>query len=410
VTLKQFLPALLLAAAPWGVGAEGTPPPQNFVPLWVHHGEALSEEQLQPMIEAATRREAQPDHVVVLVHGLGNNRETSTATFEQIGARLQSAYQKNQRKALVLGLQWDSDVPMGLFTAESNYLDMVARARQVGHVPTRQLLLRLQQTYPKAHFDIYGHSLGCEVTAAALVPELVYGDEIPKSTAFEPARDILASTTVLAGSDLDYDLWFKSKLVTRDQQRRSKFLWLTMSPYVGERDETLQMRQMVRGVAAGSAFPRMTEQQYDTVFGHQAVAFDNQDIPTDHSMLNYYNDTRLSRVVPMAAHVADPRTPKPKEFQELDQMAAMPNQLQALQPFLDSPNLTTQLYAIWRLEHLYCGGCTHLSDGTLEQLARRLRNQPNTVRPERKNSACKFLQQGCWPTENQLMKAGAPNW
>ena len=71
--------------------------------------------------------------------------------------------------------------------AEDAYLRMVTRARNVGHQAGRQLLLRVQKQYPKAHLSILGHSLGCEVAAACLLP----GPALSLRPATPPFRRLL---------------------------------------------------------------------------------------------------------------------------------------------------------------------------------------------------------------------------
>lgn len=406
--VKNLACFFLLSALPLSTSAQ----PAGFVPAWLNDGSPVSDADLDAIVKNVGAQQANPDHIVFLVHGLGNSREASTSQFNALAPLLAKQYQQANKKVVIVGLQWNSDVPLGLFTAEANYLDMLARARKVGHWPARQLMLKLQKQYPKANFDIYAHSLGCEVTAATIVPEITYTDDIPKSEAFQPAQDIHSSMITMAGSDLDFDVWSKSHVTARADAPRAKELWMTMSPYLGEKeqDETLKMRAMVRGVAAGSAFPKMTEQQYDNFLGNQRLVVDNQNIPADHAFLKYYDEARLARVVPLAVHVGDPKFPKPKEFAELDVVKALPDQVSALTPYLDSPNLTTVMYTLWRLEKIDCGGSKHLADGTIEEMARRMKNKPATVRSGRKDSPCKTMSSGYFPTEDQLTRAGAPNW
>jgi len=388
-------------------GASAQTQGDAFVSCWLNQGELLDEQQLADL----AGRVQQPARLAVLVHGLGNSREASAECYNELAPRLRAEYAKQKLDCCVVGLQWDSDVDLGVFNAADNYLAMVERARKVGHGPARQLLLRLQQQYPNTQIDVYAHSLGCEVTGAMLAPEAVYADDVPKSQAFEPERDLFFNLTLMAGCDLDFDAWAKSGVQARSKQRRTRFLWLTMSPYVvGGRDKVLQLRQTVRGMATGSAFPRMTTQQYDTLFAEQAIAVDNEDIPEDHAWVNYFNPPRLARAVPLAIYLADPKQPKPEEFRELDRLAAAPQQSEAIKPFLDSPHLNTSMYALWRLERLLCGGSQHMADGTLEDLARLLRNQPAKIRSMRPDCPCHSVQRGLWPTPAQMTRAGAPDW
>lgn len=398
----------LLSVMPLTASAQGT----GFVPAWLNDGSPISDSDLDAIIKNVAAQQANPDHIALMIHGLGNSRDASTSQFNALGPLLAQQYTAANKKVVVVGVQWDSDVNLGLFDAEANYLSMVARARKVGHWPARQVLIGLQQAYPKANFDIYAHSLGCEVTAAIMVPQAEYSDDIPKSEAFEPTQQLHANMITMAGSDLNYDVWSKSHVNARQDQPLVKKLWMTMSPYMGDhdQDQVLQMRALVRGVAAGSAFPVMTDQQYDILLGGDRLVVDNQDIPTDHAFLKYYDTARLARVVPTAVHVADPSFPEPKEFDDLNLVRRMPDQVAALQPYLDSPHLTTVMYTLWRMEKMLCGSSTHLGDGTIETIARLLKNQPSKVRSQRKDSPCKDLSNGYFPTEKMLIRAGAPNW
>ena len=398
----------LLSVLPLSASAQ----PTGFVPAWLNDGSPISDSDLDAIVKNVAAQQANPDHIALMIHGLGNSRDASTSQFNALGPLLAQQYTAANKKVGVVGVQWDSDVDLGLLDGEANYLSMVGRARKTGHWPARQVLMRLQQAFPKANYDIYAHSLGCEVTAATMAPQAVYSDDIVKSEAFQPTQNLHVSMITMAGSDLNYDVWSKSRLNARQTQPLVKKMWMTMSPYMGEhdQDQVLQLRAMVRGVAAGSAFPVMTDEQYDTFLGLDRLVIDNQDIPTDHAFLKYYNEARLSRVVPLAVHVADPTFPEPKEFDDLNMARRMPDQVAALQPYLDSPHLTTVMYTLWRFEKMLCGSSTHLGDGTIENIARLLKNQPSLVRVQRKDSPCKTLSNGYFPTENQLIRAGAPNW
>ena len=398
----------LLSVLPLSASAQ----PTGFVPAWLNDGSPISDSDLNTIVQSVGAQQANPDHIAIMIHGLGNTRDDSTSQFNALGPLLTAQYTAANKKVVVVGVQWDSGADMNLFNAEDVYLSMVGRARKTGHWPTRQVLLRLQQAYPKASFDIYAHSLGCEVTAACMVPQIEYTDDIAKSQAFEPTQNLHVNMITLAGSDLNYNVWSQSHVDALQKQPLVKKLWMTMSPYVGEddQDQVLQLRAMVRGVAGGSAFPSMTKEQYKVLLGGNRLVIDNQDIPTDHAFLKYYNEARLTRVVPLAVHVADPSFPEPKEFDDLNMARKMPDQVAALQPYLDSPHLTTVMYTLWRMEQMLCGNNNHLGDGTIEKMARLLKNQPSLVRVERKSSPCKDLSNGYFPAENQLIRAGAPNW
>ncbi len=398
VALLLLLPALAQDAA---------------VPIWLGDGSLLSPADLEAALGRVLKNQPGPQHIVVLVHGYHTTREESAQQFQEIGRRFQSQYAACNENALVIGLQWESAIAgAGVpWEAEEAYLSMVGRARKVGHNAARQVLMRLAKQFPKADMSLYGHSLGCEVSAACLLPEINYGDDLEKSSAYLPQQDLSCLLISLVGSDLDYDVWYKSGLVFRDKKPRARMIYMTISPYLGDRDKTLQVRQMSRGVAGGSAFPRMTVQQCDKVYKNRAIMFDNRGIPTNHSYTNYYGDERVSRLVSVARYLANPKkAPEPVELAEADKILKLPNTLEAIVPYLDSELISSQLYALWRVEQINCHGSIHMCDQTLGKLAGMLRNTPAKIKKERPHSACKTVQKGIWPTEKTMTRAGAPNW
>lgn len=384
----------------------------SFVGVWLDQGQAISEAQVESVLSEVSRREARPDHIAVVVHGYDTPREVSSEEFQGVGERLLAEYRACGQKVVVVGLQWESAVPGSKlpWKAEEAYLDMVARARQVGHGPARQVLLALQERFPQTSLSYFGHSLGCEVGAACVFPEMEYPDEVPKSPVFEEKKDLTIDLLALLGSDLDYDCWFKGEVRFRTLKPRVRLFWMTMSGYFGDRDKTLQIRQMSRGFAGGAAFPRMTEDQYDNLFNNRAVVFDHENIPRGHELVRYLDGARLHRMVPAAVFCADTTRPEPDELRQLDAILALPRTVEALQPWLDSDNLSSQIYALWRLEVMLCGGSMHFSDETLENVTRLLRNSPRRVWGEREESPCQGIRRGYWPTEAQMTRAGAPSW
>jgi len=407
-----LIPLLLVLWCLPGLAQDPPVEPSAFVPIWTPDGSLLSQSQLDEAFKLMNKQQSKPTHILVLMHGYHTMREDSTAQFQQVAQRAQAEFAQRQERVLVVGIQWESALPgAGVpWDAEDVYFEALGRARNLGHQAARQVLLALQQKFPKAHYSIWGHSLGCEVAAACLMPEIQYGDDATKSSAFQPKQDIHIDMLALCGSDLDYDVWYKGHVSLRQRKPRMRLAWMTISPYLGERDKTLQLRNVSRGRAGGSGLPRMTQEQCDVVYKNRAIVFDNRNIPTDHALLEYYSDARVQRLVSTAEYLANPKSPKPIELQEADKVLAAPNSVEALAPWLDSPNLSTQVYALWRLDHLLCGSCVHLSDETLDKMGQLLRNRPAMVRKERPSSPCKILSRQLWPTETQMTRAGAPAW
>ena len=206
-------------------------------------------------------------------------------------------------------------------------------------------------------------------------------------------------------------------------------------------------------MAGGSAFPHMTEQQYDSIFSRRAVFFDQRDIPQGHEFVRYFSEARLGRILAAAVWIGDhpaegalaaagptlsvpvvrpeaargfvgplpesepaqvgPKlveVPEPADLSDLDKVLAAPNRIEELLPWLEAPNSSAQLYALWRLERILCGGSKHFADETLDKITRLLRSKPRLVWTERETSPCESVRRGYWPSEALMTKAGAPAW
>jgi hypothetical protein len=386
---------------------------QPYVTAWLGEGGLLPEAAVATTLQEIQKLEAQPEHIVVLVHGYNVVREDGAAQFQEVADRLYQQARPFQHSLVVLGLQWDSAAPgaQSPWSAEEAYLEKVTRARQVGHLAARQLLLRVQQQFPRSYITVMAHSLGCEVSVGALFPEINYADDLPKADSYQPGQELFLNMLCLTGSDLDYDVWYKGGITFRAQNPRTRLLWMTISPYIGGgRDRTLQIRQMTRGMAGGAAFPRMTEQQYDFLFKYRAIFFDQKNIPEGHEFVEYLSSERTARMLSAAVYITDPNAPRPAEIDDIYKVLALPHRVEELLPWLEHPNVSGQLYALWRLEALLCDGSKHLADQTLEQVTRLLRNTPRKVWGERHSSPCQSVRRGYWPTEALMNKAGAPAW
>jgi len=394
----------------WGCLSSVRAEPRPYVAAWLGDGSTLADSDLSQVMREVGLQNPQPQHIVVLVHGYNVPREDGSQQFQEISHRLYA----EDPQAVVVGLQWDSAAPGAQtpWNAEDAYLEKVVRARQVGHQAARQVLLELQRRYPRSYLTLLAHSLGCEVSVGALFPEIAYQDDLPKVRAsYQPERELFLNLLCLTGSDLDYDCWYKGGIVFRAQNPRARLLWMTVSPYIrGARDRTLQIRQMTRGLAGGTVFPRMTQQQIDFLFRYRMVFFDQKDIPEGHEFVNYLSQDRLQRVLATARYMADPEAERPAEMDDLVKILALPDKIEEFLPWLDHSNVSAQLYALWRLEWLICGGSQHFADETLDTVTRLLRNTPRKVWGEREHSQCQSIRRGYWPSEALMTKAGAPAW
>ena len=285
------------------------------------------------------------------------------------------------------------------------YRETVPLARSVGRGPTRELLLELQKEYPKAHLSVFAHSMGCEVAAAALLPEIVYHEYVPFVDPFRPDHAVQLDMIVLAGSDLDYDFWYKSGISARALENRTRLTWLTVADYLTKGDKVLNTRKRIRGRAGGSSFPRMTLEQLDQTVGERRIFIDQRSIPRGHQFLDYYETKRLDRILSTLRYLTAARAPEPEEIEVLDEILAAPNRPGALLPYLDEPGYTAKFYALWRIERLNCGDARHMTDLTLDDIVELLRSDPQKVEEMRSSTECVTVQKAHFPTEKTLTEA-----
>ncbi len=381
----------------------------NFVPVWLNQGAILTPQFLKAQAQDIAKTNKSPQHIVVLIHGYHVLREESTQEFNEVGARVSKAFGEQGMKPVVVGLQWESAIPGSEvpWEAEDAYYKMIDRSRKIGHYSARQVLLNLQKSFPKAHIHVMGHSMGCELAAAALFPTMNYQDDVPKSTVFEPKQELRTDLVTFAGSDLDANVWLKTNV---EFKKQFNLLWLTVTNYTGKRDRTLQFRKVSRGLAGGSAYPVMSDNQYKALYTRRALMLDWEGIPEDHELIKYYNDARLDRLARAVKSINNPKASNSPEIDELDKVMKTKPVVKDLQPFLDSKSLGSVGCALWRIENLMCGSAAHLHDNTIEDVTRMLRVTPQAIWETQRDTKCKTIKQEIWPTEAMMTRAGAPSW
>ncbi|MCA9777530.1 MAG: alpha/beta hydrolase [Candidatus Eremiobacteraeota bacterium] len=383
--------------------------PQNFASLWVDETAVVTPEAVNETVAALKKQQAQPQHVIVMIHGFDVDRNYSTTQFDALAERLGKQFAPTDKVAYA-GVQWDSANDKSVFQMDKVYWEKISVARSTGRGPTRDLLAAIRKEFPNTHISILAHSMGCEVLAAAIVPEIKYDDQVPFVETAHPDKKLPLLMAVMCGSDLDFDIWAKSHVAPDSKEKRSKMTWSTVVPYDGRKDKVLSVRGGVRGRAAGTSFPKMTLEQLDDVVSTRHMMLDNKDIPEDHAFEKYYNEARLARIVPVMKYLSNPKTEKPEEIAELDKVLAAPGSYEALQPFLDSGRYGPLFYALWRLERVNCKDARHLCDGTLEKVGRMLKDQPKMVWKEQGTTECVSVKSEQFPTEKMMTRAGAPPW
>lgn len=384
--------------------------PKEYSQLWVDKTCVVTPEAVAATVAGVKKQNAKPEHIIVFIHGFDVSRDSSTAEFDALALRLRKHLEPTRASVAYAGVQWESASDQSIFELANVYWEKISVARSTGRGPTRELLFALAKAFPKSRITLMAHSMGCEVAAAAIIPEVDYADQVPFVPTCQPETDVKLQMAVLCGSDVDYDMWAKSHAVARNQNERCKLMWHTVAPYLGKGDNVLDTRAKMRGKAAGSAFPKMTLEQLDLTLAHRRAIFDGEDIPTDHKFSKYYNDARLARIVPVMLYIDNAKLPKPPEIAEIDDILNAPDDLPSLLPYLDNGHYGTLYYTLWRLERMNCGDARHLTDGTLEEIGRMLKGKPQQIWRKAPTSECKTVKEGQFPSEKMMTKAGAPPW
>jgi hypothetical protein len=386
----------------------------SFVPLRFGRDTSATPEARQAALAELARREPKPQHLVVLIHGWDDPVYQSTKEYSQIADDAQAYFQRRRERAVVLGIQWDSDagalrdwlpkaVAFRLLNAvglkkklDDPYLQKVELARSVGRRGLRQTLFDLEDRFPHARVHLWIHSLGAEAAMHALAPTLTSGDPNNPFETYCPERTPRVDVLALAGADLDRDLLDRNSGWTQAQLPR--LLWLTMPPFGVGRDRTLILRKLVRETPAiGDEGPRLAEAQFDALMSQRRLVFDAQAVPRDHQFLGYYNPDRLEGLVD-AAIALRPQGPRRSALlADLDRVLAAPNTVAALKPFLENADNCTKLYALWRMERLVCGDSAHLQYGYSIRVASMAIKHPGELDKERQRTPCKLVREGYWP-------------
>ncbi|HTE17520.1 MAG TPA: alpha/beta hydrolase, partial [Armatimonadota bacterium] len=221
---KRVLPLLLVAACATALAAGAEEEPAGaFVSMRVaRSGDIPAEQRAQAVAELA-RQQADPQHVVVLVHGWDTPYYQSTRQFGRVAPQVRAEFDRLNERAAVLGIQWDSNVGprrtwipaafghyffslLGLRKViRDPYTSRIPVARTLGRTGLRQILFDVRDRFPEARIHVFAHSMGAEATAHAINPEftpLSAGDDTP---VYRPERPLKLDVVALAGADLDFD-------------------------------------------------------------------------------------------------------------------------------------------------------------------------------------------------------------
>lgn len=431
--LLQIL-VLLLLVSPRIASAEPAPAPTlpnvsqpsadaPYTGVWVDDSATLNDETLDQMVAGVTQQQADPQHIVIFIHGLATPRAVSAKQYQVLSKNAMAQFDKYGQRAAVVGLQWNSDMgppklwlkkvieaTLGL-SNDNPYLRKVALARNVGATAGRQMFIKLHEKFPHAAIDVMAHSLGCDVTRNIFAYEIKEGSAkrvpgAPEPTApFAPTIPIDFNLVAFAGADVDYDLLYKSD--TPIQARGvARLFWLTTGGVRNpdDQDLVLTLRGFARGRALGNSIPHLHRGQIDMLCKTRRIVFDGSDIPENHAFLHYYDDKRLTRIIDASVALTDPGH-HCKLLDTLQAVIDAPADPKVLVKFFDERQLAVTYYALWRLEIMLCGQPKHLQDGYLERIALLLHDDPKAIERERWIGPCLVVRQGYWPDSRTMYEA-----
>lgn len=386
---------------------EGSKISQGWVRFMIDRTATVPFETIQQAIKELLPSEEAPDLFVIMLHGYDMGAAESRRMYDGLSSTLRENL--GTLNVAYLGVQWDSGGG-NLLNPAGDYFQTLSRSRDLGRGPLRQMLLQLQEQSPETPVAVMAHSMGCEVILAAVVPEFSYDQYGPRSGIFEAERELTLAMAVFAGSDLDYDVWYKggdSALLWFD---RCRLTWATLTDPSTQGDRVLSLRSRIRGKALGTLFPRMTLGQLDRVVPSGRFYLDGQDVPSNHAFDSYFNPARVFRIGQALSSLLLPAPQEPEELAAMREVLQTPDEPTRLLPYLDSPYAGAAFCALWKIERLNCGDARHMTDRTLEKAVLMLANTAQAVWREQAHSECVTMRKAQYPTAQMMIKAGAPPW
>jgi hypothetical protein len=419
--MKKYISLLLLllCLSSAAAHAEGA-----FTAVWMPNDRPLAASQIQDAIAGVTDQNSDPQAIVVLIHGWMTPRWLSDDLYGIVASKIRADYDRRGERVAIVGLDWPSDVGrertwvpqllvhdvaavVGLGNRVANpYTSRVYLARAIGHRPARQLLLALQQRFPQAALDVYAYSMGAEIIASAMGGRPHGESARTAQPSYESAMPLQINLLYLAGADLGDDVLEDWPITAATAPR---LMWLTQ-PRPGNRDHVLAKRKLAQTrPALGNTFPRMTLAQLDYWIGGRHLLVDMTDVPANHDYLTYYEPERLRRLADASADLRDGSLTHSRDLRQLAEVAAAPDTVEALRPYLDADLAATQLLAIYRLDRLVDGSAACLQNGEQLHLLAEMRTHPDRARRAIARSRCGLVRAGLFPTPAMWAATNPPH-
>lgn len=429
VRVRAWLP--LVAAAGLVPLAAGRAPKaaeaeKPFVPIWITKKGVPTDEARQEALRELAAEEADPQHVVVLVHGFETPRRRSEKQYAQIAGDVHGEFGRLGERVSVLGVQWPSDVgpqrswlPQSVLSyifrkigfknaVRDPYRFRVDLARKIGRTGLREILFDVRERFPEARLHVFAHSLGTEMVLHAADPGLTKTRRDYRRLTFQPERKLQLDLVAVMGADADVDIASRTPPGGTQRGEFPMLLWQTLPKYGTRHDKVLDIRKIARGkIALGNDVPRLRAEQIDRLLGAHRLIFDTKNIPADHAFLHYYTQERIAQLAEAAAALRDPACGRSGLLTSIDQVLAAPNTVEGISPFLIGPETSPKIYALWRLERLLCGNSHHLENSYAQHVLAKTLHDPRWLDREREVTACKVVKEGLWPPSDVVARVRA---
>lgn len=306
--------------------------------------------------------------LVVLVHGYNTSQTLGRRQYRQIARDLVAEGEKEGWHPVVIGVHWPSHpgpllhwLPQmlgyrfisgtGFPNALTNpYLDKARLAASAGRTGLRALLFRLQDDFPGVPLHVFAHSMGSELLIRALAP----GPELPPpllTPIEQPERVLRIQMAVLAGADLDQDVFSpREEHGVPEALPRAAVWWITV-PRKNSADAALELRRSAgRRDAMGNVGLELERAQFAALIERRGLVIDNRSVPITHDIRAYYTRERLRDLTASLLYLRQPTAPAPRHsvLADLDTVLAAVAAGQEASP---SPGVSASVRLYLRWQH-----------------------------------------------------------
>lgn len=325
---------------------------------------------LTHLTESIRSEAAEPEaQLVVLVHGYNTSRTLGRQQYRRIARDLAAAGKRAGWYPVIIGVHWPSHpgallrwLPQmlgyrfisgtGFPNALTNpYLEKSKLAASTGRTGLRAVLFRLQDNFPHLPLHVFAHSMGSELVIRALSPDLDSGTSPPKRIE-QPGRTLRLDMVVLAGADLDQDVFTHTEDDGVPEALNRVAVWWITVPRKNSADAALELRRSAgRRDAVGNVGLVLERKQLSSLLSRRALVIDSRSVPIIHDILAYYTPERLQNLAAALQYLAKGRTKSDASnlLQDADAVLGTPaTRLEQLA--VEPPNTCSRLYLRWRLQ------------------------------------------------------------